>query len=304
MYLVKRLSATAGVVLAAFNILAAQPNVLFIAIDDLRPELGCYGDDHIISPHIDRLSSEGIRFDRAYCQQAICGPSRASLLTGLRPDSAKIHGNHTHYRSIYPSIVTLPQHFKNNGYHTRAMGKINHGVFPKGASITKADTFGDEPSWSIPAFRPGPRYYYTEEGITAAKEIYQKVYKPKNPGPDDWTQKLVFGPATESPDVADNVLYDGQVADRAVASIKELAGKPDQPFFLAVGFIKPHSPYIAPKKYFDLYDPATIKLAGESDLPTDAPRFAGHGSHELRRYTDQERKGPITDAKQRFNRFA
>jgi iduronate 2-sulfatase len=225
-----------------------KPNVLFIAIDDLRAELGCYGANHIISPNIDALAASGVRFDRAYCQQAICGPSRASVLTGLRPDSVRVHGNHTHFRDHYPDIVTLPQHVKNNGFHTRAMGKIYHGVFPEGSSKTVADTFSDPPSWSVPAFRPGPRYYYTEEGISAAKEIFQKIYKPTKPGPDDWTKKLVFGPATEAPDVSDSTLYDGQVADRAVASLKELSNKPDEPFFLAVGFIKPHSPYIAPTR--------------------------------------------------------
>jgi sialidase-1 len=276
-----------------------KPNVLFIAIDDLRAELGCYGANHIISPNIDALAASGVRFDRAYCQQAICGPSRASVLTGLRPDSARVHGNHTHFRDHYPDIVTLPQHFKNNGYHTRAMGKIYHGVFPEGSSKTVADTFGDPPSWSVPAFRPGPRYYYTEEGISAAKEIFQKIYKPTKPGPDDWTKKLVFGPATEAPDVSDSTLYDGQVADRAVASLKELSNKPDEPFFLAVGFIKPHSPYIAPKKYWDLYDPAKIDIVGQTSFPEGAPKIALHGSGELRRYTDQVKSGPITDEAQR-----
>ena len=276
-----------------------KPNVLFIAIDDLRPELGCYGDQHIISPNIDALARSGLRFDRAYCQQAICGPSRASIMTGLRPDSVRVHGNHTHFRDHYPDITTLPQHFKNHGYHTRAMGKIYHGVFPKGSSRTAADTFGDAASWSVPAFRPGPRYYYTEEGITAAKGVYQRIYKPKNPKPDDWTRKLVFGPATEAPDVEDSVLYDGQVAERAVESLAELGRNQDQPFFLAVGFIKPHSPYIAPKKYWDLYDPNKIEIAGQLGFPEDVPRIALHGSGELRRYTDQVKSGPITDDKQR-----
>ena len=282
---------------------AEKPNVLFIAIDDLRVELGCYGSTISKSPNIDALAASGVRFDQAYCQQAICGPSRASVMTGLRPDAVQVHGNHTHFRDMHPDIVTLPQFFKNHGYHTRSMGKLYHGVFPKGSSITKADTFGDEPSWSIPTFRPGPRYYYTEEGITAAKEIFERVYKPKDPGPDDWTQKLVFGPATEAPDVADNVLYDGQVADRAVESLQELA-QSDEPFFLAVGFIKPHSPYIAPKKYWDLYDAESIPLADSATRETDAPRIAMHGSSELRRYTDQQKKGPIPDEDQRRVRHA
>ena len=282
-----------------------KPNILFIAVDDLRCELGCYGSKLAKTPHLDALASSGIRFDRAYCQQAICGPSRASVMTGLRPDATQIHGNHTHFRSIYPDIVTLPQHFKNHGYHTRSMGKIYHGVFPKGASRTVADTFGDELSWSVPTFRPGPRYYHTEEGITAAKKVYQQIYKPKNPEPDDWTTKLVFGPATEAPDVADDVLYDGQVAHCAVQSLRELAKNPKQSFFLAVGFIKPHSPYIAPKKYWNLYQKDEIPLAEPGTTrKTNVPPVSLHNSGELRRYTDQVKRGPIPDSDQRTVRHA
>ncbi len=278
-----------------------RSNVLFIAVDDLRPELGCYGASHIDSPHIDALAASGRMFQRAYCQQAVCNPSRTSLMTGRRPDSIGVTGNHSHFRTEHPDVVTLPQHFKNHGYHAAAIGKIYHGVFPDGASNTKWDTMGDPQSWSVPAIRFGPRYYYTEEGIEAAKGIFEKVYKPKNPGPNDWTQKLVFGPATESPDVPDNTLYDGKVADAAVQALRDLKSKA-QPFFLAVGFIKPHSPYIAPKKYFDLYTDVT--LPSHIDFPVNAPKFSGHGSGELRRYTDQPKQGVISDEKQRRVRQA
>ena len=146
-------------------------------------------------------------------------------MTGMRPDSIGVTGNHSHFRTNHPNVVTLPQHFKNHGYHAAAIGKIYHGVFPDGASITKWDTMGDLESWSVSAIRFGPRYYYTEDGISAAKQIYKKVYKPTNPAADDWTNKLVFGPATEAPDVPDNTLYDGKVADAAVAAIRELKGR-------------------------------------------------------------------------------
>ncbi|MFP6588822.1 MAG: sulfatase-like hydrolase/transferase, partial [Pirellulaceae bacterium] len=278
-----------------------RANVLFIAVDDLRPELGCYGAAHIDSPNIDALAASGRLFQRAYCQQAVCNPSRTSLMTGRRPDSIGVTGNHAHFRTEHPAVVTLPQHFKNHGYHAAAIGKIYHGVFPDGASNTKWDTMGDPVSWSVPAVRFGPRYYYTEEGIAAAKSIFERVYKPKNPGPDDWTQKLVFGPATESPAVPDNTLYDGKVADAAVQALRDLKNK-DQPFFLAVGFIKPHSPYIAPKKYFDLY--TDVALPSHVEFPVNAPIFAGHGSGELRRYTDQPKQGVISDEKQRRVRQA
>jgi arylsulfatase A-like enzyme len=279
----------------------SRPNVLFIAVDDLRPELGCYGDAHIRSPNIDALAARGRLFERAYCQQAVCNPSRTSLMTGMRPDSIGVTGNHSHFRSIHPEVVTLPQHFKRNGYHAAAIGKIYHGVFPEGASITKWDTMGDPESWSAPAIRFGPRYYYTEEGITAAKLAYEKVYRPREPGPDDWTRKLVFGLATESPEVPDHILYDGQVADAAVKALRESKAR-EEPFFLAVGFIKPHSPFIAPKRYFDLY--RDVSLPSHTRFPVDAPTLAGHGSGELRRYSDQPNRGPIPTEKQRRVRQA
>ena len=153
-------------------------------------------------------------------------------MTGLRPDTTGVTGNHSHFRTNMPDVVTLPQHFKNHGYHAAAIGKLYHGVFPDGASKTKWDTMGDPLSWSVPATRFGPRYYYTEAGIAAAKETFLRVYQPQDPQPDDWTQKLVFGPATESPDVPDNTLYDGKVADAAIETLQALALSNDQPFFL------------------------------------------------------------------------
>ena len=252
---------------------SGRMNVLLIAVDDLRPDLGCYGNEQIHSPHLDRLATSGLLFRNAYCQQAVCNPSRTSLMTGLRPDTIGVTGNHIHFRSNQPRVVTLPQHFKHHGYHAVAVGKLYHGVFPAGSSKTKWDTMGDPESWSEPAIRFGPRYYHTEEGIKSAKEAFLRSYRPSNPGPDDWTRKLVFGLATEAPDVADNILYDGKVADAAIAKLGQLKDK-GKPFFLGVGFIKPHSPYIAPKKYFDLYH--NIKIAKQQRLPVGAPRFAGH----------------------------
>jgi len=293
-----RLSACLLVFLSSHAYAQSQPNVLFIAVDDLRAELGCYGASHVQSPNIDALAMSGRRFERAYCQQSVCNPSRSSLMTGLRPDSVGVTGNHVHFRSKHADVVTLPEYFRQHGYHTQSIGKIYHGVFPAGSSNTKWDTMGDPQSWSVPTTRFGPRYYYTEEGIEAAKETYLKVYRPKNPAPDDWTKKLVFGPMTEAPDVDDETLYDGKVAAAAVKTLQSL-GKQEKPFFLAVGFIKPHSPAVAAKKYWDRYDADKIQLAEQTKLPTDAPAMAGHNSHEIRRYTDQPNTGPISAANQR-----
>ena len=284
--------------LPAIAFASTRPNVLLIAIDDLRPELGCYGAEHVKSPHIDALSQSGLIFDRAYCQQAVCNPSRTSLMTGLRPDTIGVTGNHSHFRDNRPHVVTLPELFKNHGYHAQCIGKLYHGVFPDGASKTKWDTMGDPQSWSVPATRFGPRYYYTEDGIRQAKQAFLASYRPRDPAPDDWTKKLVFGPMTEAPDVPDNTLYDGKVTDAAEAALAQLKGT-DTPFLLAVGFIKPHTPFVAPKKYYDLYNESEIALAENPEFPTNAPRMAGHGSNELRRYTDQPNRGPFTPENQR-----
>lgn len=292
----------AVLVMAPLAVSGKEPmNVLMIAVDDMRPELGCYGASHVKSPNIDRLASEGVLFERAYCQQAICGPSRASLLTGLRPNSTGIHSNHAHYRDKHPNIETLPQFFKNRGYVSAASGKINHGVFPKGKA-PKWDVMGDAPSWSIPAFRPGPRYYYTEEGIEAAQGVFRKMFPKRSI--EEWDQYLTFGPLTEAPEVADDVLYDGQVAKQAVQYLNDFGAEKDKPFFLAVGFIKPHSPYIAPKKYFDLYDPEEIELAARQTRPEGAPAMAGQGSGEKRRYTDQPNRGTFSEENQKRTKQA
>lgn len=277
---------------------AAPPNVLFIVIDDLRPELGCYGQPHIHSPNIDRLAQSGRMFSRAYCQQALCNPSRTSLLTGLRPDAIGVTGNHVHFRSRHTDLRTLPQCFKDNGYHACSIGKVYHGVFPPGASKTPWDSMADPASWSVPTIRFGPRYYFTKEGVRQARAAYLASYRPKTVHPDDWTRRLVFGPMTEAPQVADSTLYDGKVTNAAIAVLRELSDKP-QPFFLAVGFIKPHTPFVAPQKYWDLYDNSSIALASAPTFPHGAPDVARHGSGEVRRYSDQPQEGPFSERNQR-----
>lgn len=271
------------------------PNVLFIAIDDLRPDLNCYGNSKMVTPRIDRFAESALIFERAYCQQAVCNPSRTSMLTGLRPDTIGVVGNHIHFRMNQPDVVTLPQYFKQHGYRTQAIGKVFHGVFPEGASKTKWDTMGDPASWSVPAIRFGPRYYFTEEGIASAKTAFEKSYPGLKQRGVDWTERLVFGLATEAPDVPDEQFYDGKVASTAIATLRELKSS-SEPFFLALGFIKPHSPFIAPKKYFDLYK--DTQVADNSEFPRGAPEIAGHSSGEIRRYSDQPKRGEFSSASQ------
>ena len=277
----------------------ARPNVLFIAVDDLRPELGCYGRNHIKSPHIDRLAERGTVFLRAYCQQAVCGPSRTSLLTGLRPDTTCVWGNRTHFRQRVPDAVTLPQHFKNHGYHTQGMGKLFHGSFPRKASTYYGGRDMHDPqSWSVPSWFGGPRYYYTPEGIAAARKDFERISGKSDEALDEWVDYFTRGLATEAPEIPDDLPYDGQLAGHAVQTLQNLHHK-DQPFFLAVGFIKPHLPFVAPKKYWGLYAPEQIELAGNPFRPKGAPALAMHSFGELRYYSDIPGQGPVSDEKAR-----
>ncbi|MBM3727722.1 MAG: sulfatase [Acidobacteria bacterium] len=258
-------------------------NVLMIAVDDLRPETGCYGSPIVKSPNIDRLARGGVLFRRAYCQQAVCSPSRSSLMTGTRPDTTKVWDLETHFRAALPNVVTLPQHFKQHGYFTQGMGKLYHGGFD------------DEPSWSTPwtTGRPPHRPYALEENMAIVRRRQAESgagTKKKKKGAAARTN----GPAYESADVPDNAYLDGAVADMAVAALRERAAHPEQPFWLGVGFSKPHLPFVAPRKYWGLYDPSQIPLAPNRHLPKDAPPYAILPGGELRNYHGIP-SGPIPD---------
>ena len=251
-----------------------RPNILFIAVDDLRPELGCYGKDYIKSPNIDRIAKAGMVFNRAYCQQAVCSPTRSSLLTGTRPDTTKVWDLETHFRKALPDVVTLGQHFKQHGYFVQGMGKIYHGGFD------------DPPSWSVPWQNPKAVAYARPENVALndrqfAGEPDGEPAKKKKSGKAAGANTR--GPAFESADVPDNTYTDGKVADLACATLRDLSKK-SEPFFLAVGFIKPHLPFVSPKKYWDLYDPAKIALAPNKFRPEGAPDYAILPGGELRNY--------------------
>lgn len=308
------------VVIIALSLLAGPrlgatqgtPNVLFITVDDLRPELGAYGKNHVISPNIDKLAASGIVFQRAYCQQAICNASRASFLTGLRPDSTGVYDLVTHFRKKVPDVVTLPQLFKEQGYHAQAIGKIYHPAFP-GFGI--GSDLNDPASWSEPAWLGSPRYYYSPLGEKLARDAFsaamnspraselnwikealaaRQAARPDSRDAvdpaDEWKTVNVRALATEAPDVSDETLYDGQVADRAIAALRRQKQRQDAtppgeaaPLFLAVGFLKPHLPFIAPRKYWDLYDPEKLEIAANPGPPHDVPAAAlATGLDELR----------------------
>lgn len=272
---------------------ADAPNVLFIAFDDLRPELGCYGQTQIRSPNIDRLAASGVLFNHAYCQYPVCNASRASVLSGLRPDSTGVYDNATNFRKRAPDVVTLPQHFKDHGYVTRAFGKLYHGAFAK-AYVGR--TFDDPPSWSSQPWYGSPQYYFTPRGIEIAREVYENKYHKSGAEIDGWKTEFVQGLATEAPDVPDSMLYDGEMTDRAIQALGELKGKP---FFLAVGYLKPHLPYVAPKKYWDLYDRASLTLPSPTMPPQNAPAIALQRNGELRVQYTNMRDEPLSEAQTR-----
>ena len=260
-------------------------NVLFVAVDDLRPELGCYGNTLIQTPNVDRLARRSLVFRRAYCQAAVCGPSRASLLTGLRPDTIRVWGNRTHFRETSPDLVTLPQAFKRAGYHAEAIGKVLHG--------RKADP----PSWSVPVWPPGGRQagmqYVDENAFRAMRaEHPDRAWRGEEIPTLEWKKLHSW----QAPEVPDNALQDGQVADRAVEALHRAR---DGRFFLAVGFQKPHLPFTAPRKFFDLYDPSTLPVAEDPHRPLGAPDTAFTRWQELRGYTDIPDEDPLPPGKTR-----
>ncbi len=273
---------------------AKKPNVLFIAVDDLRTELGCYGNPHIKSPNIDRLAESGVVFNRAYCQQAVCNPSRASLLTGLRPDSIKVWDLITHFRDTVPDVVTLPQYFKINGYYTAGIGKIFHSVYGK---------MEDPISWTIPKMRPKVETKVWSHEILEEHKKFLEQYRTRMEKSGQ-TPRAMRATATSCEDVPDNLRFDGAQTDVTIEKLRELKDHPD-PFFLAVGYVKPHLPFVAPKKYWDLYDRNTIPLAKNDFLPEGSPPMAMNTMYELRDYMDfldtpPPQDGPLSDENQRL----
>lgn len=281
-------SLLSALTVAPFALGETSPNILFIAIDDLRPELGCYGSSIAKSPHIDRLASEGLKFNRAYCQQAICSPSRASLMTGARPDTIGVIENTAYFRELNPEIVTLPQHLIANGYETAYCGKIYH------ARMTDNDrSWSRTPAWKSCQYkRPKlPGSYALPENQKTWLENKEAMLAKYGPG---GSGGLVHGPAYESAEVEDHVYGDGFNTQLAIATLKDhLKHKPDQPLFLALGLVKPHLDFIAPKKYWDLYDRSMIKTANQT-LPPEGGAVTGlHASFELRTRHGIPKSGPI-----------
>lgn len=269
---------TAAVFVLIFSGLASgqtqkQPNVLFIAVDDLRPELGCYGQTHIHSPNIDMLAESGLVFNRAYCNIPVCGASRASLLSGIRPNRTRFLNYNCRQDEDVPGVVSLPMHFKNNGYQTVSLGKIYHHQNDGSGSWS-------ETPWSPQGDWQGWQAYVLPES--------HKQIEPRPGGAG------INGPSFEWPDAPDHIYPDGMIAEEAIQKMRQF-GNSGEPFFLAVGFLKPHLPFNAPKKYWDLYDFDEIELPKNMKKPDGAPDECMHNFGELRNYTDVPDQGPLDE---------
>ncbi len=252
----------------------ARPNVLLICVDDLKPLLGCYGSPLIQSPNIDRLAARGALLERAFCNQAVCSPSRNSLMTGLRPQTIGIYDLPTHFRDAIPDAVTVAQYFQRQGYRTEAMGKIFH---------VGHGNHEDALSWTVPHWRPKDGYQLKESTARARRN----------------SRGGITGAPTECADVPDTAYADGQIADEAAARLRKAAAKPDEPFFMAVGFLRPHLPFMAPKKYWELYERSSFQPPKRQTPPEGAPAFARTTWGELRAYSDMPEVGSLSLDQQR-----
>ena len=253
------------------------PNVLFIAIDDLRPELGTYGAK-TITPNMDALAQAGIRFDRAYCQQAVCGASRLSIMGGLYPTMTGEQTFHVSgWRERHPNLLTMNQYFGSQGYQTIGLGKVYHGHTGNGI---------DKPNWTR-WINLDAESYANPENVKILRQALER-----NKGGD--SKDPPKGPLTESADVPDDTYLDGIRASKTAELLEELAAEDHRkPFFLAVGFSKPHLPFVAPKKYWNLYRREAFSMPGNQSIPPGYPSYAANLlAHEMRKYSDFEGDSP------------
>ncbi len=241
-----------------------KPNILLILVDDLKPAMGCYGDRHAITPNLDRLADRGMRFDRAYCNQAVCAPSRYTLMLGSHATSTGLYDLRSILRDKAPDAVTMPQHFSMHGYRTESLGKIFH---------IGHGNFGDPPSFDVPHYPGSVVEYVLPESTDGGQLTIEEAFFTNRPIEVNG-KKRPRGAAFEAPTLPDEAYSDGRIANEAIVRL-EAASRKEEPFFIAVGFVKPHLPFCAPKKYWDLYDPNDLPKAKRTSLPIGAPPKAG-----------------------------
>jgi len=260
------------------------PNVLFVIVDDLRPELGCYGNTEIKTPHFDAFAEEAMVFQRAYCQNAACAPSRASVMLGKRPASTGVLNLSGKFRQIAPDAVTLPQHFHKFGYHTVSLGKIFHNHMPDRISFDEPDLKPAEYMTPEMIDRDPESFYYDEE---LNRELAQVRAERLKKNPKAYAGGWAYGRSTESSEAPDNAFYDGAQTDLALETLGRLKEQ-QQPFFMALGYYRPHLPFVAPKKYWNLYDREELSLATNPYLPKNSPPMAMNAAYELTACYDLE----------------
>ncbi|GAH81872.1 unnamed protein product, partial [marine sediment metagenome] len=240
--------------------------VLFVIVDDLRPELGCYGNREIKTPHFDKFAREGMLFSQAYCQAAACAPSRASVMTGLRPDSSRVWSLGEKFRETIPDVVTLPQHFHKFGYYTVSLGKIFHNHMPDRVSFDEPDLRPE--AYNTPELIDrDPESFYYDEGLK--KELAEVRAERIKKNPNAYAGGWAYGRSYECSEAPDDAFYDGAQTNLALETLKRIKHK-KQPFFLALGYYRPHLPFVAPKKYWDLYDRNALSPASNPYLPQNS----------------------------------
>lgn len=264
-----------------------RPNVLLIAVDDLKPAIGAYGDPLAQTPNLDRLAERGVTFDRAYCNQAVCAPSRNNLMVGSRSTSLGVYTLQTNFREAAPDAVTVTQYFMRHGWHAEGVGKVFH--------IGHGNE-DDAASWSVPfQFEKVVEYVNpvnSADGRLTREEAYftnQRL---------DAIEELPRGAAWEIEDVADDAYADGRIAAEGVRRLRAARDR-EEPFFLALGFVKPHLPFTVPKKYWDLYDKNSFSPAERQIPPEGAPSYAGKTLLELNQYEPIPERPPLVPDLQR-----
>ncbi len=252
---------------------AKPPNVLFLSVDDLRPELAVYGATHMHTPNMDRLANAGTLFERAYAMVATCGASRASMLSGVRPSPSRFVTFLASAEKEVPGVATLNTHFKAHGYRTISLGKIFHHAEDSAAG------------WSEEPWRP----------MLSTSKTYHQPESLEIMAQAEDVPKQLHGPAYEAADQPDEKYPDGEVAAKAVTALRELAQQ-DRPWFLGVGFFKPHLPFVCPQKYWNLYPRESIRLPDNNFAPKNAPAASIHTNAELRQYGGEiPRQGPVSE---------
>lgn len=275
----------AAIVFASAAVAADKPNFLFIAVDDLRPELGCYGSPIAVTPNLDALAKDGLLFNRAYCQQAICRPSRASLMTGARPETTGLFHNYVSLRELQPDILTLPQHLIAHGYETAYSGKIFH----QGDTDEENSWSRNRVKWVKGLKKPAGPYALPRNNKMKADNMKKMLAKYGEAA----RRGLAAGPAYEKADVPDTAYLDGYNTQLAIATLKQMVANKGKPFFLAMGYKLPHLNWCAPTKYWDLYDPSKIPFASEETGPKNGAAMGLHASFELRTRAGIPKSGPL-----------